>query len=391
MWNPIVLYDEELVNDEIPERSVHRLLRQALREEAAPHAANCLDAETVAAWMDGALAADVLAAAESHAAGCARCQAVLSAMARTAPPVAARSWWPSSLTLRWLVPAAAAATAAALWIAVVPPGTRPDATGPSSEINRAAPLPAPLLTPPPSSGASPAPATRAYQKSPAPAIPPADERVASAPELERRKELDAVGKSEAEAPKMVEARRDNSETAKRSVKFADQAAKQEEFRSRATAAAPPLDAAASPPPVSPQVGAVLGYRSAVPLLREIVSPDPASRWRAAAAPGGIYHSADSGVTWTIQQTGTKAELIAGSSPARDVCWVVGRGGVVLLSTNGLTWQLRPFLEAIDLVAVSATDAKTATVTTADGRRFSTTDGGATWFSPLLQESPATPF
>ena len=93
----------------------------------------------------------------------------------------------------------------------------------------------------------------------------------------------------------------------------------------------------------------------------------------------------------IQQTGTKAELIAGSSPARDVCWIVGRGGLVLLSTNGLTWQAAAVPEPIDLVAVSATDAKTATITTSDGRRFSTTDGGATWFSPLLQESPVAPF
>jgi hypothetical protein len=32
----------------------------------------------------------------------------------------------------------------------------------------------------------------------------------------------------------------------------------------------------------------------------------------------------------------------------------------------------------DLLVVSATDATTATVTTADGRQFSTTDAGKTW-------------
>ena len=138
MWNRVVLYDEELVNDEpkhAGERSVHRLLTQTLREETAPDAVNCLDAETVAAWMDGVLPADVLAAAEGHAAGCARCQAVLSAMARTAPPVARRSWWPASLTFRFLVPATAAATAVALWIAVAPGVRQPELPAPSSEID----------------------------------------------------------------------------------------------------------------------------------------------------------------------------------------------------------------------------------------------------------------
>ena len=158
MWHRIVLYDEELVNEEpkqAGERSVHRLLTQTLREETAPHAANCLDAETVAAWMDGVLAADVLAAAEGHAAGCARCQAVLSAMARTAPSVARRSWWPASLTFRLLVPAAAAATALALWIAVAPGVKQPELPGPSSEMDRVSGVPAPSMAPPPSSAAQP--------------------------------------------------------------------------------------------------------------------------------------------------------------------------------------------------------------------------------------------
>jgi photosynthesis system II assembly factor YCF48-like protein len=383
MWNPIVLYDEDLVNDERPpaaEQSVHRLLTHALREEDAPYAGNCLDAETVAAWMDGALAADVLAAAETHAAGCARCQAVLSAMARTAPPVARRSWWPASLTLRWLVPAAAAATAAALWILVAPPASRPDATVPSSELDRVAPSPAPLLT-----QSSPPAATSATT------TPPERENTTSVPALEKRKEPAAREQSSAKPLDSLEALRDRSETAKPSDEFKAEAAKQEEFRPKAPAAAPLVDApAAARAPGPPPISEIAGFRAARVLLTEIVSPDPASRWRAGAA-GVIYHSADGGITWAPQQTGIQAELIAGSSPARDVCWVVGRGGVVLLSTDGTTWQQRPFPEKVDLVAVSATDAKTAAVTTTDGRRFSTTDGGATWFRPSPQESPAAPF
>ena len=124
---------------------------------------------------------------------------------------------------------------------------------------------------------------------------------------------------------------------------------------------------------------------------DVVSPEPAFRWRL-VAPATIQRSTDGGATWTAQST--RAEglgllqrsdglqppfvLTAGSAPARDICWIVGRAGTVLLSTDGTSWQRRPFPEPVNLTAVRATDAKTAVVTTQDGRQFSTTDGGATW-------------
>lgn len=110
---------------------------------------------------------------------------------------------------------------------------------------------------------------------------------------------------------------------------------------------------------------------------DILSPEPAVRWRI-GAPGTIMRSTNGGATWSSQQTALPVVLAAGSAPARDVCWVVGGSGAVVLSTDGTTWQLRPFPEAVNLTAVRAIDAKTAVVTTADGRQFSTTDGGATW-------------
>jgi photosystem II stability/assembly factor-like uncharacterized protein len=115
-----------------------------------------------------------------------------------------------------------------------------------------------------------------------------------------------------------------------------------------------------------------------------------SRWRT-GAPGVIYRTTDGGGTWIRQEIGSAPNITAGSSPSRDVCWLVGRSGAVLLTADAATWQPRPFREKVDLVAVAAIDAKTATVTTADGRRFSTQDGGATWSSATPQESPAAPF
>ncbi len=77
-------------------------------------------------------------------------------------------------------------------------------------------------------------------------------------------------------------------------------------------------------------------------------------------------------------TGATVELTAGASPSPSVCWVVGRNGTVLRSTDGRTWTGVNIPEAADLVSVDATDASIAIVTTADGRRFRTSDGGRTW-------------
>ena len=46
---------------------------------------HCLDAETVAAWMDGGLDAAGVAAAEAHASTCERCQALLATVVKTLP------------------------------------------------------------------------------------------------------------------------------------------------------------------------------------------------------------------------------------------------------------------------------------------------------------------
>src|SRR5207237_7853784 len=79
----------------------------------------CLDAETLAAWAEGGLSGATLDTAQSHVAGCGRCQALLGALARiesAAPPIeparTGRKW------LTWLVPIAAAAVVVGVWVAV---------------------------------------------------------------------------------------------------------------------------------------------------------------------------------------------------------------------------------------------------------------------------------
>jgi hypothetical protein len=132
-----------------------------------------------------------------------------------------------------------------------------------------------------------------------------------------------------------------------SVKLADAAAP------RAEAAAPPASAA-PPAPAAPAPQAAAA-RQAPAELAALQKNE-----RAIAAPPGI-------------------EVTAQSAPSDSVCWFVGRAGLVLLTTDaGATFKRVDLAERLDIITVSATDARIAVVTTAGGRRFRTEDGGTTW-------------
>ena len=55
--------------------------------------------------------------------------------------------------------------------------------------------------------------------------------------------------------------------------------------------------------------------------------------------------------------------------------------ISFLGVPALGLVVAQFPEITDLSAVRATDARAASVTTADGRTFGTTDGGSTWIRP----------
>src|SRR5215471_13438160 len=105
---------------EVPSRMLRETLRDGLEppQETQETTSGCLDAETLAAWSEGTLGRRDRADAEAHAATCARCQAMLAAMAKTAPPLPTRTWWQTS-TVRWLVPVATVSTiAVVVWVNV---------------------------------------------------------------------------------------------------------------------------------------------------------------------------------------------------------------------------------------------------------------------------------
>src|SRR5689334_18211471 len=128
------------------------------------------------------------------------------------------------------------------------------------------------------------------------------------------------------------------------------------------------------PPAAPPTAAGAAARmlqaTADIAAADIVSSDPAVRWRIRGA--SVEHSIDGGATWAAQPIDAAATLTAGSSPSPRVCWMVGRAGTVRRTTDGRTWQAIAFPERIDLLRVEAAGADAATVTAADARRFTTT-------------------
>jgi hypothetical protein len=333
--------------------TLHRLLERSSRPRGDVRPpGTCLEAEALAAWTDGLLSPVERTAVEAHAADCERCLAVLAAIAKTTPPASAVRR-PSWLSIRWLAPITAAAVAITAWVIV-------------QEPSRPVPLPAPPST---------LAVDRVEPSDPA-AQPEREAAAAVANPLKRKAESDAASKT---VTNQTEAR----QAAKAPAVGGATAAPQAASPSRPAPAAPP-------PPVraeAQQERFQAAPRDALGASALIVSPDANVRWRLAGR--DVERSTDGGRTWQLQATGSEIELLAGAAPAPTVCWIVGRRGLVLRSTDGATWQRLPFPEAtLDLAAVTARDALDATVTGADGRRYRTTDAGKTW---VLQENPAAPF
>lgn len=296
---------------------------------------SCLDAQTLAAWFDGGLTREEVASVETHAADCARCQALMAAMARTtpAPLVTRRSW------RRFLVPVLVPMTAAtvfAIWLAV-----------PRNE---------------PVAGDAPerAPATAARDRE------LLDEKAPSAAEDTSRPSLMA---------------RQNEEVGRRAAGLRPDTAPRAE--------APPAAPAAEPEARSKILNETATAQRSERAALDVLSPGASDRWRAGGA--RVERSTDGGLTWEERYFDADASFTAASSPAPGVCWVVGRAGVVLLTTDGRTWRTLPFPEKADLSSVRATDAMNAVVTAADGRSFLTSDAGRTWHPAPLQDFAAAPF
>jgi hypothetical protein len=107
------------------------------------------------------------------------------------------------------------------------------------------------------------------------------------------------------------------------------------------------------------------------------------RWRVLAS-GAAERSTDSGATWTRVAIDPPVHVINGSSSSRTSCWLIGRQGIVLLSTDGVRFQRVTSPTSSELSTIRATSARQSTVTTVDGRTFVTMNGGGSWRETKLQ-------
>ena len=380
-------------------KSFDHLLRETL-QGPAPEPDGCLDAGVLAAWFEGTLDPGERAVAEAHAADCSRCQAALAAMIRSEPPSESRPWWRSP-AFGWLVPITVAA--AALVLFVQPYWHR---TAPQVAVQHA---PAPVAAPPEQAAANQAagPPPRGSvgpNRTPAPA---AGARSRDVPKLEaaarRQEERPAAAASPAAPPPSVPV----TALKDRVGAPVDELTLQKAASAAAAAPAPPAASegrsviVTGPPPAAAGAPArpaedqsarakamtengvaetlVLTARTTPTPQPGVVvrSPDGSTQWRI-IKPGSVQRSNDAGATWETQVDGVNAVITSGAAPSNSVCWLVGKSGVVLQSTDGRSWRRVRFPRAVDLISVVATDATTATVTTAAGRSFTTTDGGRNW-------------
>lgn len=352
-----------------------RLLEQLLRRPAADSPAVltdvCVDGEVLAAWMAGTLRSAEATVVEHHVADCARCQTMLAAFARATPSVpAADPWWRRG-HVRWLVPLATAATVAAIWVAV-----------PNQPARRA--LPAVLERPTEGTTAPDQQSQKEKEAANVAAQPPpaASARVPEAlsrsdrqratpqPQLQAKATPESVVEERSTVPQERLARE-----ADRPLAAGKVAPRSRDERAAAAAGVPP---AAPPTPAESKVFAdtvtVTGESPVVEV--EIASPNAANRWRLTGTT--VQRSTDGGGQWEPATIASSDELTAGHSPASSIAWLVGRRGAVYITTDGSSFLRLPFLEPVDLVAVSAVDDREATVTAADGRTFRTTNRGETW-------------
>ena len=348
--------------DQAFDKAVAKGLRRRAETEV-----DCPGPDIMAAFWDRSLSSDERARWEAHFAGCERCQAQMAALARTAETEAPAAD-PTS-HLGWLFDwhwFAAVSTAAliviALWVA--DPGRLTGGETPTvvdSEIVRLA---------------EDVPADRAQAE--APAAPAAAEPRSETESLETRARVaqrDNAAEADAVAADEI-ARLDRDQ---QRVAGAEEAQRSAVPEPTATAARRPVE----PGGVGDVVGGVAGAA-----FRELAQTDPALvvsvpdssvRWRITPS-GAVERSTDGGASWVVQVANPGVQLTSGTAPSDSVCWLVGQAGAVFRTTNGETWERLPAPTSVDLMGVEAEDSLTAIVTTADGARYLTTDGGQTWAS-----------
>jgi len=371
------------------EKTAANLLRQSLRDSGE----NCPGPDILAAYFERSLDVEESAQYERHLSRCTRCREQLAALDRACPPhepAGAQphqpSFWPSLLDWRWLAPVAAALIVVAVWMVRWP---TPKQAGESPHlVAMSQPKQAPATSAAPESAsengsalsgvpaAKPAPNLRSDLSLPGKPSP----RAAPPPSSKEAATDSLVAGNIASSPAPPLAASESGGATKRGLAQEATTSPVSPEPSSMETKSHPASAAARMSVQGVKVGALEAVDR--PSTSEIIStPDPKVLWRIAVG-GFVERSQDGGVSWRAQLPISGAQPTAGSAPSATVCWVVGRGSLIALTTNAKDWKRIPPPVPADFVAITAMNVSTATVTTADGRKFITTDGGVDW-RPVL--------
>jgi hypothetical protein len=364
------------------DRAIERLLASPPGRPSRDAIGPCVEPEAVAAWLDGGLPAAAAEQFEAHVAACAACQELLTTVVRMTPvdapalQAAERRLWKT-----WALPLAAAAVLVlAVWTSW--PGSRtpaaPAVLKEESRVARAEP-PVPASEPePPAAAPAQLPDTQSTRRRAPAAV--TEERPGQPPAPAAR----APAATPLDAPV---ADRSAREAAQAETFAARQEAEAQADdvgqRAQQKAAAPPQATAAESR--APAAGSPGGLAGSAQLARgdgaarvAVQAPGTQWRWRANRV---LEYSSDAGATWRPSSGADAAQvsdILAGASPGQQMVWLVGRRGLVLVTTDGMRFDLRSPPAAIDLLAVQPTDHLTAIVRSATGDAWRTTDGGRSW-------------
>ena len=401
------------------------VIRAALRARQVTASDACLDAETLAAWFEGGLDATLTAAVDAHLTDCMRCQAMLAALSESGDEAAAAGApravvvpFAKPSRMRWIAPLAAGVAAAGLLFWMILPSRE---SVPSSAVTTLAEQSAPQATPP-ASAAIPSPSARQEPAAPARAQNAATDTQKTAEAVMKPGPAPAprplpIPSTGAALPATTQQDPKVTLTAPPPVATAKPSPVATPPPPPAVIAQPPARTAATAdqalaradrnvmkfetnrkypiefaPPV-PQGGGRGGggggaaggggggrvAGGAVSTLRT-PAPTPAQiRWRILEN-GRLERTVNSGTTWTAVPLEGPVFITAGAAASPTIVWIVGREGVVFRSVDGATFARIDFPNTLDLEAVTALSVDRATVSTRDGRVFSTTDGGHTWRS-----------
>jgi hypothetical protein len=407
--------------DKRPDKAATEFLRKGLAHDPASSAANdpCPEPEILAAYFERSLNAEETARCELHLSGCASCRQEVALMDRAGREAAvggegaqAAGRRPSLWDWRWLAPAAAALVLATIWIARRP-------SNPKSE-SQSQPLVAMSQPSEPAAKEIPAPSRTPARGAPPAAAPSSETAQNRALDKEQNalsRELDepsANKKRPQVAP--LDARRDTDSNRAAKSAGAPQSDSEERAARTETGAKALADALQTAPASSPAAQAANAggmvqaetdanaqalkskQQMAAPakpnlyaqkdekaasttgigsVARVVRTPDPRVLWQ--IAEHGVLKSEDGGATWgQANLPVANAQVASIAAPSAQVCWLVGRDSLILLTTDGTHWQTVLLPAKADFVQVVAENASSATVTITEGLSFQTSDGGKHW-------------